>query len=972
MFCLTGGDYTIWATLLESAPDVSYKALKPQFLSRVGHDWSTNASYVAFKTKPFGLSYEQYMHETVLRVRQLVQGAADMNEAVDMFVKAGFTNFLVGMKRSELCGKKDLPMHEFGKFLSECDHAVPFQPHRRDSIPFHKRSFNTGRPYQPEPRHEPPPHSSFHSNNAFDNHSGGNDIKDIKLEPQPRRNYSNPVTCFNCGEPGHIKSQCPKKNSQRNVGRVATDSNPECDSFIVSGIVNGEKHEICLDTGAQMCVVPASWCPEAVISDKVINLYGVCGSQRRVKTTQIDIKVLGRHFVCSAAMVENTEVDHLLLSTSIGKEVLLELLWESAKARPVKVQVTRTQSKKRCEDEAQYEALDVLDGAVANAVDLEADPPPAQPLPAVADPPTLADDESYLASTPAVAPESGEDIPLPVLEPHERDEFLDSTVHDQSLAKVKAHADNLELGYSWDDGIVMHQHDVINIGSVNRIVVPLKVRPLILNLAHKHSGHLGIAKVRALLAPFYTWPGIHKDVREHCMTCEICQITKRGVPPLAPNQSMPILTEPFEKMATDIVGPFPRSFRGYKYILTTICLASKYPDVIPLRDMSAASVAEGLVEVFSRTGLPRVLLSDQGSQFMSGLLKHLCSRLGIAKITTSTYHPQSNGCLERLHGTLTPMIRKAAEEKLAWPEQIKYALFALRSMPARDTGFSPYEIVFGRKFPSPLSLLFESWSDTQSPPVKLCSWLDTFDRRVEAIRDSVRDKLAVVQQHNQELQSKKLLRTFSIGDQVLLRSCGLPDKLAHAWEGPFIVKRRIGQANYELNTGGRGRRSRATVVHVNNIKAWHEDSVTINRVILAQDEGCDDHPPALKLIERNLTDSQAGHLAALQEKYQANLTATPGVADVAPFTINTGDHRPIAKPPYRIPEKWQTQLREHTLELQQLGIIRLSLSPWCSSSVTVGKKDGSLRLCQDYCPLNSVTVADPYCMKRIDDTLDLL
>ena len=93
-------------------------------------------------------------------------------------------------------------------------------------------------------------------------------------------------------------------------------------------------------------------------------------------------------------------------------------------------------------------------------------------------------------------------------------------------------------------------------------------------------------------------------------------MAKRAVPPLAPNQSMPILTEPFEKMATDIVGPFPRSFCGFKYILTTVCLASKYSDVIPLRDMSAASVAEGLVEVFSRTGLPRVLLSDQGSQFV--------------------------------------------------------------------------------------------------------------------------------------------------------------------------------------------------------------------------------------------------------------------------------------------------------------------------------------------------------------------
>ena len=65
-------------------------------------------------------------------------------------------------------------------------------------------------------------------------------------------------------------------------------------------------------------------------------------------------------------------------------------------------------------------------------------------------------------------------------------------------------------------------------------------------------------------------------------------------------------------------------------------------------------------------------------------------------------------------------------------------------------------------------------------------------------------------------------------------------------------------------------------------------------------------------------------------------------------------------------------MRTHTLELQELGIIRQSTSPWCSSSVTVGKKDGSLRLCRDYRPLNSITVSDPYCMKRIDDMLDLL
>ena len=132
--------------------------------------------------------------------------------------------------------------------------------------------------------------------------------------------------------------------------------------------------------------------------------------------------------------------------------------------------------------------------------------------------------------------------------------------------------------------------------------------------------------------------------------------------------------------------------------------------------------------------------------------------------------------------------------------------------------------------------------------MKLGVWLSDFERRVESVHDAVRDKLEEVKVKNLELQRKKLLRTFEVGDQVLLRACGLPDKLATAWEGPFTVKRRIGNVNYELNTGGRGSKSRATVVHINNIKAWHEGCITIKRVILAQDEGSDDHPPALKLV----------------------------------------------------------------------------------------------------------------------------
>ncbi len=284
----------------------------------------------------------------------------------------------------------------------------------------------------------------------------------------------------------------------------------------------------------------------------------------------------------------------------------------------------------------------------------------------------------------------------------QRELLVASTLSDDSLAGLRKCADECSQGYSWENSLVMHEIEHKNLGTLKRIVVLMNFRTLILDLAHKHAGHLGIAKMRQLLAPYHTWPGVHKNVRAHQLSCKECQKYKRNVPPLAPNQSMPILTEPFEKMAVDIVVPFPR-----------FCLESKYPEVIPIKDMSAVTVTESLIDIFSCTGIPRLLLSDQGTQFMSSLVKALCDRLGVARITTSPYHPQSNGCLERLHGTLVPMMRKAISDKLTWPEQIKYALFALRGMPARDTGYSPYEIVFGRQFPSPLSLLFDTWSEKE-------------------------------------------------------------------------------------------------------------------------------------------------------------------------------------------------------------------------------------------------------------------
>ena len=109
----------------------------------------------------------------------------------------------------------------------------------------------------------------------------------------------------------------------------------------------------------------------------------------------------------------------------------------------------------------------------------------------------------------------------------------------------------------------------------------------------------------------------------------------------------PIIPEPYQRIVWDLVGKMPRTKTGFSYILTVMCLGSRFPYAIPLQRVDAESVAEGLMEVISHTGKPIELLSDQGSVFLSKVMKTFCNLLKIKQLKTTPYHPQSNGVLER-------------------------------------------------------------------------------------------------------------------------------------------------------------------------------------------------------------------------------------------------------------------------------------------------------------------------------------
>ncbi len=138
----------------------------------------------------------------------------------------------------------------------------------------------------------------------------------------------------------------------------------------------------------------------------------------------------------------------------------------------------------------------------------------------------------------------------------------------------------------------------------------------------------------------------------HCNTCTTCQKTS-AVPQRsrAPLQPLPVISEPFRRIAMDIVGPLEKSSAGHRYIFVISDYATQYPKAFPLRTITTPKIVHSLVQLFSRVRIPEEILTDQGTNFTSRLMGQLNRQLGITAIRTSPYHPQTDGLVERFNQT---------------------------------------------------------------------------------------------------------------------------------------------------------------------------------------------------------------------------------------------------------------------------------------------------------------------------------
>ena len=343
-----------------------------------------------------------------------------------------------------------------------------------------------------------------------------------------------------------------------------------------------------------------------------------------------------------------------------------------------------------------------------------------------------------------------------------------------------------------------------------QLVVPVGFREKVLRLAHETllTEHLGIKKTLDRVVSEFFWPGVCGDVARFCKSCDICQRTiQKGRVTKVPLGKMPLIDTPFKRVAVDIVGPIePRSDKKSRYILTMIDYATRYPEAVALPSIETERVAEALIAMFSRVGIPSEMLMEHESRVTIEVMNEVSRLLSLQQLTTIPYRPYSKGPVERFHAMLKRvLLTMCAERPNDWDKYLPALLFAVREIPQESLGFSPFELLYGRNVRGPMQILRELWSVEETDEHARLTYQYVIDLRerlektCKLAQDNVR-KLDIKQ--NAFYDKRARSRKFDVGDKVLLLLPSESNKVLLQWNGPYEVLEVVNAMNYKINVKG--------------------------------------------------------------------------------------------------------------------------------------------------------------------------
>ena len=362
-------------------------------------------------------------------------------------------------------------------------------------------------------------------------------------------------------------------------------------------------------------------------------------------------------------------------------------------------------------------------------------------------------------------------------------------------------------GYFMEDNILFKKDN-----ERSKLVVPKTLKNVVLKLCHDDmaGGHFGFKRTWPKVRDRFYWSSMYKDTFQWTKACVKCAKRKR---PESTKLSLNPINEakfPFEMVGVDILGPLTETKQGNRYILVFTDYLTRWAEAFGIRNIDAKTVSKVFVnEIVCRHSAPRVLLSDQGKQFTSNLLKEICNYLTTKKINTTAYHPECNGLTERFNATLCQVLSMYCDENQTdWDEFLPTALFAYRTSIQETIKMSPFDALNAREPRLPSDL--ENIRSESDPYVRdfRKKWSDAY-QRIEQVNKERKEKF----------DDSHKIKIINIADKVRLHSpatkIGLKTKLRQEmWTGPFRVIGKLPNGNIKLNIG----KKNPYIVHPNRVK----------------------------------------------------------------------------------------------------------------------------------------------------------
>ena len=768
--------------------------------------------------------------------------------------------------------------------------------------------------------------------------------------------------CFVCNRKGHIARECPnRKQSTRQKGdreiiacmvsdkKDILGNRSDSNMNVFVGTHLGKDATVIRDTGCSTVVIRKSLVPENDLTGELGSYVTLDGEVKEAPWCETYIKTLYYTGKVRAMVLENPIYDIVIGNVTGAKDAT-----QKDVAQTIGIMETRAQLRKNTKMQALITPTIHMDGVTPEQIRCE-----------------QRKDEG-LEKLFRLA-EAGEETI--------KGRNFSKFVIENEILKRKSQSPNVEHGKLFD-----------------QLVVPTRFRTKVMRVAHETvlAGHMATKKPMNRVQRHFYWPGLQGDVRRFCQSCDVCQRTiPKGRVGKALLGKMPVINVPFERVAVDLVGPIdPMTNQKNRFILVIVDFATRYPEAVALKNIDTRTVAEALLGVFGRVGMPKEILTDRGSQFTSGMMKEVCRLLSLKQLTTTPYHPMCNGLVERFNGTLKSMLKKMCIEKPQdWDRYIAPLLFAYRD----SLGFSPFELLYGRTVRGPMQILKELWTDeTTDPEVKTTYQyvIDLRDRLEETCMLAHNELEKSSTRYRRYFNKKAKDRQLKVGDQVLLLLPKYKNKLEMMWQGPNRIVEKLGSLDYRIKMDN----GKVKTFHINMLKKYlgrpqedkRERIETVCVAVVEEEwikEGCIEHQEKLSIVlpslaktetwERcelstDLNANQVQEMKCVLQKYDDVLSDKPGRTNLETFKMELTSEEPVRLKPYPIPFSLTNAVKEELDQMLELDVIEKTNSAYASPIILVKKKDGTYRFCTDYRKLNQIVVYDAQPIPNIDELLSKL